>query len=361
MKINDTVRFLNDVGGGKIVRLDGKTAYVEDQDGFERPVPTSELVVVQAGAPAHHHSYDRPLQVRSKLVEPDKPTMAPQPKPEPVVETPEGEVLNITLAFEPREIKHLNTTTFYSVLVNDSNYFLYITYASRADEDRGWTTQFHGIIEPNMQVNLNEFGHDDLNDITHIAVQYIAFKQGKQFALKNPALVTRRIDVTKFYKLHSFQSNEYFDNPVLAIDITRNDLPAKLLRIDSSALENSMRDRRAGRDNRQVSKPSQARQRRHDIVVQDLHIAELLDDTRGLSNSDMLRYQLDKFREVMNENRNNLGQKLVFIHGKGEGVLRKALLDELRRYWPQCEVQDASFQEYGFGATQVTIHRDERK
>ena len=45
----------------------------------------------------------------------------------------------------------------------------------------------------------------------------------------------------------------------------------------------------------------------------------------------------------------------VFIHGKGEGVLRKALLDELKRKYPRCEAQDASFREYGFGALLVII------
>ena len=38
-----------------------------------------------------------------------------------------------------------------------------------------------------------------------------------------------------------------------------------------------------------------------------------------------------------------------------DGVLRKALLDELKRKYPDCRHQDASFQEYGFGATMVTI------
>ena len=38
-------------------------------------------------------------------------------------------------------------------------------------------------------------------------------------------------------------------------------------------------------------------------------------------------------------------------------VLRRAILEELKRHYPTCEVQDASFKEYGFGATQVTIHR----
>lgn len=91
------------------------------------------------------------------------------------------------------------------------------------------------------------------------------------------------------------------------------------------------------------------------IVEIDLHINELLDDTRGMSNGEMLNYQLDKFREVMEQYKTKREQRIVFIHGKGDGVLRKALLGELKRKYPACKAQDASFQEYGFGATMVTI------
>ena len=46
----------------------------------------------------------------------------------------------------------------------------------------------------------------------------------------------------------------------------------------------------------------------------------------------------------------------VFIHGKGEGVLRTALEKELKTtYKNQCRFQDASFREYGFGATMITF------
>ena len=45
----------------------------------------------------------------------------------------------------------------------------------------------------------------------------------------------------------------------------------------------------------------------------------------------------------------------MFIHGKGEGVRRQALLKELTPRYKGHDVQDASFREYGFGATQVTI------
>ena len=45
----------------------------------------------------------------------------------------------------------------------------------------------------------------------------------------------------------------------------------------------------------------------------------------------------------------------MFIHGKGEGVLRHAIINELRYRYKNYPYQDASFQEYGYGATQVTI------
>ncbi len=353
---------MNDVGGGRVSRIDGKTVYVEDEDGFERPAIAKDLVVVgEAGTKAA--SYERPLDIKSKLVEPDEPTKrnAPAPAAEPVVETPEGEKLNIVLAYEPREIKHLNTTTFYTSLVNDSNYFLYFAYMTRGDQDLQWTTRFHGIVEPNFIQELDEVGHKDLGDMTHVAVQYIAFKQGKPFALKNPALVHRRLDFTKFYKLHCFHENVYFDTPVLTIDITRNDLPTKEMRIDSSALETAMMQKKADErmKKKPISRPNE--QHRNEPVIQDLHIAELIDNLAGMSKADILNYQIDKFHEVMRAHLKHTGQRIVFIHGKGEGVLRQAILRELKRHYPYCEPQDASFQEYGFGATQVTIHHKSSK
>ncbi len=95
--------------------------------------------------------------------------------------------------------------------------------------------------------------------------------------------------------------------------------------------------------------------RNNDIIEVDLHIQELVDNVHGLSNADMLNLQVDEFRRVMDSNLKNHGQKIVFIHGKGEGVLRQALLKELNYRYKGFQFQDASFREYGYGATQVTI------
>ena len=91
------------------------------------------------------------------------------------------------------------------------------------------------------------------------------------------------------------------------------------------------------------------------VLEVDLHIGKLLDNTNGLNSTDMLNYQLDKFREVLEQYAGNKGQKIVFIHGKGNGVLRKAIEKELKTKYKSYYFQDASFREYGFGATMVTI------
>ncbi|MDE6115681.1 MAG: DUF2027 domain-containing protein [Muribaculum sp.] len=343
-QVGDIVRYLNSVGGGKIVRIDGNMAYV-DEDGFETPVLLKECVVVTPSQPK--------AKSESKFVAP--PTVVPAPaqkQEETVEETPAGEKLNIVLAYEPEEIKHLNTTEYDAYLVNDSNYYLYFTYLVKSNL-HDWVTRFAGIVEPGIQVHLEHVTRDMVNSIDRVAIQYIAFKQGKEFKLKAPVAVEYAVDNTKFFKLHCFHDNDYFDTPVIAFDIVKNDIPQRSVVFDSGHLEEAMLRKKAADkpERRHVEKT----QRRQGIIEVDLHISELLDSTAGLSNTEMLEVQLKEFNSVMQKYQRDKGTKIVFIHGKGEGVLRNALLKELKYKYKNCDVQDASFREYGFGATQVTI------
>ena len=121
-------------------------------------------------------------------------------------------------------------------------------------------------------------------------------------------------------------------------------------------LETAIKDNVDRQRKRPVTKkPRSGRASGGDLLEIDLHIDQLVDTKAGLSNADMLNLQVDEFRRVMDENLRNKGRKIVFIHGKGDGVLRNALMKELRHRYKGHDVQDASFREYGFGATQVTI------
>jgi dsDNA-specific endonuclease/ATPase MutS2 len=109
-------------------------------------------------------------------------------------------------------------------------------------------------------------------------------------------------------------------------------------------------------ENKTQPAPRKKENRKNNILEIDLHINELLDTTSGMSNADMLNYQLDKFHAILAENAGKKGQKIVFIHGKGEGVLRKEIENQLKTRYRAYYFQDASFREYGFGATMITIH-----
>lgn len=357
VKIGDTVRYLNSVGGGTIVRIEGNLAYV-DEDGFETPTLLSECVVV---SPASTHV--PPYEGKKNDSHAPKAAQAPSKDATPksaeetfvVEETPGGEKLNVVLAYEAAALKRIPSTTYYTYLINDSNYYLYFTYLTAPREDTGWTLRYDGIVEPGIQLLLGELTPDQLPDIDRVAIQYLAFKKGKSFVMKQPASVNLRLDTTKFFKLHCFRHNPYFDQPVIALDIVTDDVPAKQLNVNADDLEKAMKSKMSA-DSRPVRKA--VRKSRDDNgapLVVDLHITELVDNTRGLSNADMLNLQIDAFCKVMDQNLKNHGKKIVFIHGKGNGVLRNAMLKELNYRYKGHDVQDASFLEYGYGATQVTI------
>ena len=347
MKIGDKVRFLSEVGGGRIVGFQGKDiALVEDADGFEIPMLLKELVVIETDdynipAKGSRESGDSFNGQRS-TVNVQRSTSS---------EIKGGDILNVYLAYVPVDIKQVSTTPFETYLVNDSNYYLYFTYVNL--ENQSCMVRAQGMIEPNTKMLLDRFEKSQLNDLERVAVQLIAFKDGKPYVLKPAVSVELRIDVVKFYKLHTFQENDFFDEPALLYDIVRNDQPAKQLYVSADDVKQALLQKK---DVQPARKPVQKKDERNAILEVDLHINALLDNTHGLSNADMLQYQLKKFVEVMEQYKHQQGKRIVFIHGKGEGVLRKAVLDELKRKYPRCKWQDASFQEYGFGATQVTIH-----
>lgn len=151
--------------------------------------------------------------------------------------------------------------------------------------------------------------------------------------------------------------NDFFDEEAIICPIVRGDLPEREMLVSASDIQTAMqhKERKEQHKAPQTQSIVKKKEANSSILEVDLHIDELLDDTTGMSNTDMLNYQLDKFREVMDRYAHNTGQKIIFIHGKGEGVLRKAIEKELNTRYKQHYYQDASFREYGFGATMVTI------
>jgi dsDNA-specific endonuclease/ATPase MutS2 len=89
----------------------------------------------------------------------------------------------------------------------------------------------------------------------------------------------------------------------------------------------------------------------------DLHIEKLVPNFRGMSNYDILTLQTDTAKRHLEFAIRNRIPKIVFIHGVGEGVL-KAELDFLLGRYDQVFFQEANYQKYGLGATEVFIKQN---
>ena len=378
IKKGDKVRFLFDTGGGTVAAVKGNIVMVEDADGFQIPTPINEVVL-----DASQESYStasmvaamqrderrsaaksdgrsmRALLNEGMEEEADNAARDDDPADKeitfkrPVEERKGGNLLNAYLAFVPVDIKKVTDTEFDTYLVNDSNYYLHYTYLSA--ENNSWTVRAEGVLEPNTKEYIEEFTLREVNALSRVCIQMTAFKREKPFSLKQPVSVMLRIDQVKFYKLHVFQPNDFFEQPALLYTIIEDDKPARSIDIDANSLKQEMYATADDKERLTQLSTRTPRKGLEEAEVIDLHAEKLLDNTGGMSSADILNYQLDHFRRIMKEHRHEKGKKIIFIHGKGEGVLRHAIIHELVYRYRPCTYQDASFQEYGYGATQVTI------
>ncbi len=133
---------------------------------------------------------------------------------------------------------------------------------------------------------------------------------------------------------------------------------------NSSNLMNSIKSFNSGEINKEKEEPKprsfvKERKEKREISVPefDLHIEKLVPNKRGMSNYDILTLQTETAKRHLEFAIRNRIPKIVFIHGVGEGVL-KAELDFLFGRYDTISFQDANYQKYGLGATEVYIKQN---
>ena len=357
MKIGDKVRFLNEVGGGVVSGFQGKnTVLVEDADGFEIPMLITECVVIDT------NDYNIPVKPKVENGEREKVNaerdaddeeahlMRPMTFKAKPVERRGGDMLNIALGFTPMNVRELSSTAFEMYLINDCNYTLAFTLLTQTNS--ACHVRHSGIIEPNTKLFLEEFDRSVLPELEKLTLQAIAYKEEKPFLPKAPVYVGFRLDCPKFYKLHTFGESLFFEQPAYIVDVMKDDQPARSVFIDAKQLRDAIIEpKREERPQVQTARNTM----RNGIIEVDLHASAILETEQGMDSKAILEYQLQVFREEMQQHIKKKGTKIVFIHGKGDGVLRNAIIKELRQTYKTCIFQDASFREYGFGATMVIV------
>jgi len=343
IKAGDKVRFLNAVGGGIVKSVINKTMVsVEDYDGFETPTLISELVVVDDSV-----SMDPERRsVRSRVPEKKEgqPVVKEQPKVEPKYIA--GKDIPVCfLAFVPQDETNPVEGELKVYLVNDSNNFVLYNYSHL--KDKLYRSVESGKMNPNSKRYLESFSRFDLNELPGFQFQLVFFRE-ESSKLESPVIKSLRLNPVKFYRQGSYEKNRYFAQNAIIFSLLDPDMETEVAKLTESEMTQIALEK-------EEPKVVVKRTVSPDLVEIDLHIHELLEDTRGLANHDMLEIQMGRFRNELETAIANGTRRIVFIHGIGNGTLKQELRQELATKYKKYYFQDASFKEYGYGATMVIL------
>ncbi|RLD47787.1 MAG: hypothetical protein DRI94_13495 [Bacteroidetes bacterium] len=341
IKVGDKVKFLNEVGGGIVTDIiDNQTVKVLNDTGFEIPILTEELMPDYSDI--KFQSTTEKTEVQSKI----------NPLEEEPIYTDTEEV-NIYLAFVPENQNKLIDSDSDVYLINDSNYFLYYNYAFKGSKKYKGIT---GTLEPNVKEKIHSLEINMLPDNTEIILQVIFFDK-KEFDILKPIHKEINFRTVKFFKQGTYKENDFFDEFALILPVYESNLMQQvtenLKNKDLKKIINQKEDQ-----NNKLNKPKEFIKKEPKLIKEvDLHIHELIDDETGMSDFGKLQFQLDVFHKEMASAIKEGYKRIVFIHGVGTGSLKLKIRNELQHKYKQYQFQDASFKEYGYGATMVLLRR----
>lgn len=343
IKIGDKVKFLNDVGGGIVTGFLGKNmVQVENEDGFEVPYPLAKLInvddpVLNKGATSVVNPV---VEIVQQQVEEEKPKgkmVAGKDSPD------------FYFCFVPADAKNPLAGDIELILVNDSNFTVLFHYAHL--QDGKYESVFHGEVLPNSDMELEVIDQNDLSNLPEYSFQLIFFRDGEREI--QPSITKKfKVNPVKFYKEKSFQPNDFFHQNALVYQISENILTTEIDKMTEDDLRKVIKTKEKLQPKLNLKKPVQP-----EIVEVDLHIHELIENTTGLTNKEMLDIQIEKVEREMKVAIESGARRIVFIHGVGQGVLKQEIAKLLKSKFPKYIFQDASFKEYGYGATMVILRR----
>jgi hypothetical protein len=121
--------------------------------------------------------------------------------------------------------------------------------------------------------------------------------------------------------------------------------------IDPAAVEKANKDFEVKYKNNKATN----QKRRGEFMEVDLHMSELVDSEIGIEPAEKLEIQMAHFDRMLKMAERQRIPRVIFIHGVGQGVLRAEIRKVINQYYPNASFHDASYSEYGHGATEVRL------
>jgi hypothetical protein len=336
-QIGDRVRFLNETGEGIIRGINKQFATVEIEDGFDIPFLLAALVKI--------HEKEANTPPKTETVEPHK--FAYDPIPESKISNSFSKAVTgdaVYLAFVPENENRLLSGPLLVYLINNTNYqIVYSCSLSKNNEDVGIAA---GVLFQKTELLMQTINRHEIEKLAGIFVQLIfhnniGFKARRPIQERIPLKSSFFTNIDKLKKLeginkHAFVLPVYKDEP----------LPLYKPNIPTPAKKST------GFKTEAVTPIDSIFKLLNNEIEVDLHIEELCTYFSGMSNGEIVSMQLAHFHKCMDKAMASHVHAMIFIHGVGNGTLKRELRQELKNY-KGVQVEDAPYEKYGSGATKV--------
>jgi hypothetical protein len=350
LQVGDKVRFLNEAIEGTVSGLlSNNRVEVGTADGFTLTAFSHELVRVD---------FDIGMAGEVPLPAPEKRIVPAPPEPKPV---PKNDV-SIVATLDPDDTIYAAvvladalsplTTDIELFLVNNTSYSLSFV-CSRKHEDLLELCQA-GILNSRSEKSIGLYSQDELHAMDGFHFSILFFNTG-QYKPLPPFEKTLHVESNQFLDSRQWEKagesgNRVLLTPLKSPKVVQDISLEKLMEKFTPPPEAERKEVTRNRPTRPKPTPKYVILAKEKVV--DLHIEELLKDFSGLSNAQIISHQINCFQKEMDQAILNKLHKITFIHGVGQGVLKSAIREELKKY-DQVRYEDGPPEKYGYGATEV--------
>jgi len=348
-RIGDKVKFLNDTSKGIVTGfVNEKIVLVKIEEGFEVPVLKDEIIPTGDSIEYSDSFSIQGDETNKNQGDEENLTLIESNDPE---SGDEQRNQIISIAYIHAAHTEDDSPGFEMYLVNDGPYNIYYNLGK---QKAGNVNVISGEkLEADTKILIRD---GDINELDAIGKKLLFhclfFKDGiyRFLAPFNTIIDLSSIDLLqrKYYR-----ENEYFDEEAIIIPVYSDKVEDNVS--DEKEMEKMYLSKEIKNKDIPVVRAPKPEKKNTDISEIDLHITEILENHRGMSNGEILQVQLDRFTTSLEGALITDQKKIVFIHGLGNGKLKFEVRKLLDTKYNHIKYQDASFKEYGYGATMVYL------
>lgn len=349
-KIGDKVKLLNEAGGGYVTKIISPSMVeVGVEDGFNIPYSTKELLKVEDQGIASQF-FDEDFGNQPDTTE-DQNSHPNQISTELFKRQSLDLRKGIYIAFVPQDQRWLMTGLIDVYLLNHSEYD--ILFSLYLLQDHQFVNKEYDVAGPHNKFLIDTIDREDINDWLKGQLQVIFIKDEMEKMI-SPLNKSFQIKGAKFYQENNFKHIDLLEANSLVVEIITMDYQQMISKNSEELKDLKIEESPKAKVKQQKSLIQNYKIAPLEAEV-DLHISALSDDFKHMKPHEILEEQLQFFNKTLEDAMLHQYTKIIYIHGIGNGSLKKKLKDELRGY-EEIEVRDASFQQYGYGAIEVHIH-----